>query len=110
MSAFFASFEQCLEVTDYKKFDTECRAQDGNQICFEISPNMDIARKFKSYTACICRHAFRTDFSCKLNIKSNLRETVCFYFIIFIKVCLNDEPGLIDLFYGEIKLCHMAFL
>ena len=39
---------------------------------------MDIARKFESHTVYICRHAFRTDFSCKINFKSNFRESVDF--------------------------------
>ena len=39
---------------------------------------MDIARKMESHTVCICRHAFRTDFACKINFKSNFRESVDF--------------------------------
>ena len=39
---------------------------------------MDIARKFEANTVCICRHAFRTDFSCKINFKSNIPESVDF--------------------------------
>ena len=45
---------------------------------FEISPNMDIPRKFESHTVRICRHAFWTDFSCKINFKSNFHESVDF--------------------------------
>ena len=39
---------------------------------------MDIAHKFESHTVCLCRHAFRTDFSCKINSKSKFRESVDF--------------------------------
>ena len=44
----------------------------------QISPNMNIARKFESHTVCICRHVFRTDFKCKINFKSNFHESVDF--------------------------------
>ena len=39
---------------------------------------MDIAPKLESHTVCICLHAFRTDFACKTNFKSNLCESVDF--------------------------------
>ena len=39
---------------------------------------MDIACKFESHTVCICQQAFRTDFSCKMNFKSNFHESVDF--------------------------------
>ena len=39
---------------------------------------MDIASEFESHTVCICRHAFLTDFSCKINFKSNFNESVDF--------------------------------
>ena len=39
---------------------------------------MDIARKLKSNTVCICRHEFWTDFYCKINSRSNFREYVYF--------------------------------
>ena len=39
---------------------------------------MDIARKLKSKTVCICRHEFWTDFSCKINSRSNFRESMDF--------------------------------
>ena len=39
---------------------------------------MDIACKLESKTVCICRHEFWTDFSCKINSRSNFRESVDF--------------------------------
>ena len=39
---------------------------------------MDIARKLKSNTVCIFRHEFWTDFSCKINSRSNFCESVDF--------------------------------
>ena len=39
---------------------------------------MDIARKLECHTVCICRHAFRTDFACKINFKANFRDSVDF--------------------------------
>ena len=39
---------------------------------------MEIAHKFESHTVCFCRHKFRTDFTCKINCKSNFREPVDF--------------------------------
>ena len=39
---------------------------------------MDIAGKLEVHTVCICRHAFRTDFACKINFKSNFCESVDF--------------------------------
>ena len=39
---------------------------------------MDIARELESHTVCICRHAFQTDFACKINFKSHFRESVDF--------------------------------
>ena len=39
---------------------------------------IDIACKFESHTVCICRQSFRTDFSWKINFKSNFRESVDF--------------------------------
>ena len=45
---------------------------------FEMSQDMDLAGMFESHTVCICRHGFRTDFSCKISSKSNVRESVDF--------------------------------
>ena len=39
---------------------------------------MDIACKLESDAVCSCRHAFRTDIACKINFKSNFRESVDF--------------------------------
>ena len=59
---------------------------------------MDIASKFESHTVCICRHAFRTDFSCKINFKSNFHESVDFQknalTLIFSKKCQKLFHGL----------------
>ena len=44
----------------------------------EISPNMDIASKFKIYNVFTCQQAFRTAFSCEINFNSNNRESVNF--------------------------------
>ena len=73
MSASFASFEKYHEVTDYKKKRyKKCPAKDHRQfyekICFSgISPILDIARKLKSNTVCICRHEFWSDFLAHLS-------------------------------------------
>ena len=52
---------------------------------------MDIARKFESHTVSICRHAFRTDFSCKINSKSNFREIVDFQKNALRRSAANDN-------------------
>ena len=47
-------------------------------VIFRNNTNMNIALKFEFHTVCICRHEFRTDFFCKINSKSNFRESVDF--------------------------------
>ena len=57
---------------------------------------MDIERKLESHTVCICRHAFWTDFACKINFKSNFRKSVGFQ-----KNCLNF------IIFQKCKICSM---
>ena len=39
---------------------------------------MEITSKFDSHTACICRNAFKADFSRKTTMKSNFLESMNF--------------------------------
>ena len=59
---------------------------------------MDITRKLKCNTVCICRHEFWTDFSCKINSRSYFRESVDFQ-----KKCHNFR------IFKKCQKCSMDF-
>ena len=67
---------------------------------------MDIAGKFESHAVCICRHAFCTDVTCRINFKSNFRESVDFQknglTSLFSKIAKKSSVNLSRTFLSQI--------